>query len=61
MLALVVSAGSVLEKDDQRGLAHFVEHMTFDGKKHFPKNEMINMRFGDKSRDLDCPYINARA
>ena len=52
MLALVVNAGSVLEKDDQRGLAHFVEHMVFDGTKHFPKNEIINylrslrMRFG---------------
>jgi zinc protease len=57
MLALVVNAGSVLEKDDQRGLAHFVEHIAFDGTKHFPKNEIINylrsvgMRFG--------PEVNA--
>src|SRR5437764_6503901 len=30
-LRLVVNAGSVLEDDDQRGLAHLVEHMAFDG------------------------------
>jgi len=35
-LRLVVKAGSVLEDDDQRGLAHFVEHMQFEGSKHFP-------------------------
>src|SRR5437667_6328962 len=35
-LRLVVKAGSVLEDDDQRGLAHFVEHMLFEGTKHFP-------------------------
>src|SRR5436190_913028 len=33
---LVVRAGSVLEDDDQRGLAHFVEHMQFQGSRHFP-------------------------
>jgi zinc protease len=35
-LRLVVKAGSVLEDDDQRGLAHFVEHMQFEGTEHFP-------------------------
>src|SRR5436190_532907 len=35
-LRLVVRAGSVLEDDDQRGLAHFVEHMEFQGTRHFP-------------------------
>src|SRR5438034_1131751 len=35
-LRLVVKAGCVLEDDDQRGLAHFVEHMLFEGTKHFP-------------------------
>src|SRR3954471_17550174 len=35
-LRLVVRAGSVLEDDDQRGLAHFVEHMQFQGSSHFP-------------------------
>jgi zinc protease len=35
-LRLVVKAGSVLEDEDQRGLAHFVEHMQFEGSRHFP-------------------------
>src|SRR4051812_45967664 len=35
-LRLVVKAGSVLEDADQRGLAHFVEHMQFEGTRHFP-------------------------
>src|SRR5215510_1792489 len=35
-LRLVVKAGSVLEDDDQQGLAHFVEHMEFEGTRHFP-------------------------
>ena len=35
-LRLVVRAGSVLEDDDQKGLAHFVEHMEFEGSQHFP-------------------------
>src|SRR5262245_41907721 len=35
-LRLVVKAGSVLEDDDQRGLAHFVEHMQFQGSRQFP-------------------------
>ncbi len=34
-LRLVVNAGSILEDDDQLGLAHFVEHMAFNGTKHF--------------------------
>ncbi len=51
-LRLVVKAGSVLEDEDQRGLAHFVEHMAFNGTLHFPKQEISNfmqslgMRFG---------------
>src|SRR5688572_7650200 len=51
-LRLVVKAGSVLEEDDQRGLAHFVEHMAFNGTLHFPKQEIVSfmqalgMRFG---------------
>ena len=35
-LRLVVKAGSVLEDDDQQGLAHFVEHMLFEGTRNFP-------------------------
>ncbi len=41
-LWLAVNAGSVQEDDDQRGLAHFVEHMAFNGTKNFPKAEIIN-------------------
>src|SRR5438552_1879483 len=35
-LRLVVKVGSILEDDDQRGLAHVVEHMAFDGTRRFP-------------------------
>ncbi|MDP9230764.1 MAG: insulinase family protein [Bacteroidota bacterium] len=41
-LRLVVNAGSVLEDKDQQGLAHFMEHMNFNGSQHFPKNELVN-------------------
>jgi len=41
-LRLAVNAGAVLEDEDQRGLAHFMEHMAFNGSKHFPKNELVN-------------------
>ena len=51
-LRLAVKAGSVLEDDDQRGLAHFVEHMAFNGTKNFPGNavgtfmQSLGVRFG---------------
>ena len=44
--------GSVLEEDDQRGLAHFLEHMCFNGTKNYPGNsiikylESIGVKFG---------------
>src|SRR5690349_886204 len=41
-LRLVVNAGSVLEDDDQRGLAHAVEHMAFRGTTHFPGEKLID-------------------
>lgn len=56
-LRLAVDAGSVLENDDQLGLAHFVEHMLFNGTCRFPEHELVDflertgMRFG--------PDINA--
>ena len=56
-LRLVVNAGSVLEDNDQRGLAHMLEHMAFRGTKTFPGNqvssylESVGMRYG--------PDINA--
>ena len=51
-LRLVVDAGSVLEEDGQRGLAHFLEHMAFNGTRNFEKQELVDymesigMRFG---------------
>ena len=41
-LRLVVKAGSVLEDDDQQGLAHFVEHMAFNGSTNFKKHELVS-------------------
>jgi len=41
-MRLVVNAGSVLEDADQLGLAHFMEHMNFNGTKRFPKNELVS-------------------
>ncbi|WP_461791644.1 M16 family metallopeptidase [Pedobacter sp.] len=49
---LVNKVGSVLEDDDQQGLAHFMEHMSFNGTKNFPKNQLVDylqkagVRFG---------------
>jgi zinc protease len=56
-LTLAVNAGSVLEEEDERGLAHFVEHMAFNGTLRFPESELVDylrslgMRFG--------PEVNA--
>ncbi|HEX9731594.1 MAG TPA: insulinase family protein [Thermoanaerobaculia bacterium] len=56
-LRLFVRAGSLQEDEDQRGLAHFVEHMAFNGTRRFEKQEIVDylesigMRFG--------PDINA--
>jgi zinc protease len=41
-LYLVNKVGSVLEADDQQGLAHFTEHMAFNGTRDFPKNDMVS-------------------
>jgi zinc protease len=41
-LYLVCKAGSLLETDDQQGLAHFTEHMAFKGTRDFAKNELID-------------------
>ncbi|MDR2028571.1 MAG: insulinase family protein [Treponema sp.] len=56
-LTLAVNAGSILETDEEQGLAHFVEHMAFNGTARFPEAELVNylrslgMRFG--------PEVNA--
>lgn len=51
-LYLANKIGSILENDDQQGLAHFMEHMGFNGTKNYPKNDLVNylqktgVRFG---------------
>lgn len=51
-LRLMVNAGSILETEEQRGLAHFLEHMAFNGTKNFKKDELLRfleltgVRFG---------------
>jgi zinc protease len=51
-LYLVNKVGSVLENENQRGLAHFMEHMSFNGTTHYPKNDLVHylqksgVRFG---------------
>lgn len=49
---LATKVGSILETEEEVGLAHFMEHMNFNGLKHFPKNELVDylqsagVRFG---------------
>lgn len=49
---LATKVGSILETEEELGLAHFMEHMNFNGLKHFPKNELVDylqragVRFG---------------
>ena len=42
VLRLFVNAGSLQEEPDQLGLAHFIEHMAFNGTKHYSKNDVIS-------------------
>lgn len=39
---IIQNVGAILEEDDQNGLAHFLEHMAFNGTKHFPGKGIIN-------------------
>ena len=49
---IVHNVGSLQEEENQRGLAHFLEHMAFNGTKHFPGKQLLNyfesigVRFG---------------
>jgi zinc protease len=51
-LRLHIRAGSLMEQENERGLAHFLEHMAFNGTKHYPAGEMqryfqrLGMSFG---------------
>jgi len=56
-LRLVVNAGSVLEDNDQQGLAHFCEHMAFNGTTHFAKNELV--RYMESIGMKMGPSVNA--
>src|SRR5690606_30281003 len=52
VMYLATKVGSILETDDELGLAHFLEHMQFNGTKNFPKNALVDylqkagVRFG---------------
>ena len=56
-LRLAVNAAAIQEDDNQRGLAHFIEHMAFNGTEHFKPGELVSFlesigaRFG--------PHVNA--
>ena len=42
VMGLVVNVGSLAEREEERGIAHFVEHMAFAGTTHFPKRELLH-------------------
>ena len=56
-LRLAVKAGSLDEADDQQGLAHFIEHMAFNGSTHFKPGELISY-FESVGARLG-PHVNA--
>jgi zinc protease len=57
MLQLAVKAGSVDETDEQQGLAHFLEHMAFNGGRHFRPGELISTFESTGARM--GPHLNA--
>ena len=57
-ISLAVKAGSVLETDDQQGLAHFLEHMAFNGTERFAKHEIIE--YLESIGSMLGPDLNAR-
>ena len=57
-IALVVKAGSIHEEEDQRGLAHFVEHMAFNGTERFAKQEIVS--YLESIGSGFGPHLNAR-
>jgi len=40
-LRLFIDAGSLMEEEDQQGIAHFLEHLAFNGSKHFPEGNLV--------------------
>ncbi len=57
-IALVVKAGSVHEEESQRGLAHFVEHMGFNGTERFAKQEIVE--YLESIGNIFGPDVNAQ-
>jgi zinc protease len=57
MMRLAVKAGSVDEADDQRGLAHVLEHMAFNGSAHFPPGELV--KYLESIGAQFGPHVNA--
>ena len=57
MMRLAVKAGSIDEADDQRGLAHVLEHMAFNGSKHFPPGELV--KYLESIGAQFGPHVNA--
>lgn len=43
---LVIHIGSCVEEDNERGYAHFLEHLAFSGSKHFPEHQMVEWTEG---------------
>ena len=56
-LRLAVKAGSMMEADDQQGLAHFIEHMAFNGSAHFKPGALVST-FESIGARLG-PHVNA--
>jgi len=56
-LRMAVKTGSTMEDDDQQGLAHLIEHMAFNGTKHFAKQDLIN--YLEKTGTKFGPHLNA--
>ena len=57
LLWLAVRTGSLYEDDDQRGLAHLLEHMAFNGTKHFKPGELVS--FFETAGARFGPHVNA--
>lgn len=57
LMQLAVKAGSIDEMDDQQGLAHFLEHMAFNGTTHFKPGELIKTLEATGARM--GPHVNA--
>ena len=56
-MQLAVKAGSIDEENDQQGLAHFLEHMAFNGTRHFKAGELIATLESTGARM--GPHVNA--